>query len=103
MFCSKKKVFHPFISASLQTEESAAQQEDGAPGRKKRKKKKKKAKGDDTEAEAEEPAMYQEPPKFEVNKDLVFISKAKATSFVNVRFFHDFCCCLVRMKKSFQV
>lgn len=47
----------------------AAQQEDGAPGKKKRKKKKKKAKGagEDAEAESEGPAVYQEPPKFEVN------------------------------------
>ncbi|XP_073322118.1 selenocysteine insertion sequence-binding protein 2 [Pagrus major] len=48
-----------------QTEEIAAQHEDGAPGKRKRKKKKKKAKGEDAEAESEEPAYYQEPPKFE--------------------------------------
>uniref|UniRef100_A0A671UHG9 SECIS binding protein 2 n=1 Tax=Sparus aurata TaxID=8175 RepID=A0A671UHG9_SPAAU len=49
----------------MQTDETAAQHEDGAPGKKKRKKKKKKAKGVDAEAESEEPAYYQEPPKFE--------------------------------------
>lgn len=59
--------------ASTQTDETAAQHEDGAPGKKKRKKKKKKAKGVDAEAESEEPAYYQEPPKFEVNKSFVFI------------------------------
>ncbi|KAM9360913.1 uncharacterized protein ABDE67_001543 [Symphorus nematophorus] len=50
-----------------ETEEIAAQLENGAPGKKKRKKKKKAAKGagEDAEAEAEEPANYQEPPKFE--------------------------------------
>jgi len=43
--------------------------QEGAPGKKKRKKKKKKAQGagDDAEYESEEPAMYQELPKFEVN------------------------------------
>eukprot|EP00064_Thunnus_orientalis_P018226 superscaffoldBa00004124_g18320 len=51
----------------MQTEDMAAQQEEGASGKKKRKKKKKKAKGagEDVEAESEEPAVYQEPPKFE--------------------------------------
>lgn len=53
-----------------QTEDVTAQQEEGASGKKKRKKKKKKAKGagEDVEVESEEPAVYQEPPKFEVNK-----------------------------------
>lgn len=51
-------------------EDGATQQEEGTSGKKKRKKKKKKAKGagEDLEAESEEPAIYQEPPKFEVNK-----------------------------------
>uniref|UniRef100_A0A3P8T1C5 SECIS binding protein 2 n=1 Tax=Amphiprion percula TaxID=161767 RepID=A0A3P8T1C5_AMPPE len=50
----------------MQTEDKGAQQEVGAPGKKKRKKKKK-AKGasEDTEAESEEPAIPQAPPKFE--------------------------------------
>ncbi|XP_070760781.1 selenocysteine insertion sequence-binding protein 2 [Enoplosus armatus] len=56
-------------SNHMQTEEMAAQQEEGAPGKKKRKKKKKKAKGagEDAEAEAEGKfsTIYQEPPKFE--------------------------------------
>lgn len=56
---------------SPQTEETAAQREEGAPGKRKRKKKKK-AKGavEDAEEESEEPAMYQELPKFEVNKKI---------------------------------
>ncbi|XP_041792452.1 selenocysteine insertion sequence-binding protein 2-like [Chelmon rostratus] len=54
-------------SNHMQMEEIASQQEEGAPGKKKRKKKKKKAKGagEDAEAESQEPANYQEPPKFE--------------------------------------
>lgn len=58
-----------FISCHHQMEEVAARQEDGAPG-KKRRKKKKKAKGgvEDVEAESEEPAFNQKPPKFEVIK-----------------------------------
>ncbi|XP_026178033.1 selenocysteine insertion sequence-binding protein 2 [Mastacembelus armatus] len=54
-------------SNHLQIEEMAAQQEVGATGKKKGKKKKKKAKGArvDTEADSEEPFIYQEPPKFE--------------------------------------
>ncbi|XP_008292375.1 selenocysteine insertion sequence-binding protein 2 [Stegastes partitus] len=53
-------------SDHMQTEDVAAQQEVGAPGKKKRKKKKKsKGTSEDTEAESEEPAFPQEPPKFE--------------------------------------
>lgn len=54
-------------SNHMQTEDMAAQQEEGPSGKKKRKKKKKKAKGagEDGEAESEEPTVYQEPPKFE--------------------------------------
>ncbi|XP_062273629.1 selenocysteine insertion sequence-binding protein 2-like [Scomber scombrus] len=54
-------------SNHMQTEDVTAQQEEGASGKKKRKKKKKKAKGagEDVEVESEEPAVYQEPPKFE--------------------------------------
>lgn len=65
-------VFCLLIFASHQTEEVAAQQEEGVPGKKKRKKKKKKAKGageDADELESEEQIIYQEPPKFEVNKN----------------------------------
>ncbi|XP_034396862.1 selenocysteine insertion sequence-binding protein 2-like isoform X2 [Cyclopterus lumpus] len=63
----KKPVPKEKTTSSKQTEEMSAQQEEGAPGKKKRKKKKKKAKGagEDAEYESEEPAMYQELPKFE--------------------------------------
>ncbi|XP_044051244.1 selenocysteine insertion sequence-binding protein 2-like [Siniperca chuatsi] len=61
------KKLETISSNHMQTEEMAAQQEEGAPGKKKRKKKNKKAKGagEDGEAESEGPAIYQEPPKFE--------------------------------------
>lgn len=53
-------------SNHMQTEDVAAQQEEGAPGKKKRKKKKKsKSTGEDAEAEPRESAIPQEPPKFE--------------------------------------
>ena len=59
-------VFSSRCFASCQTEEA---QEEGAAGKKRRKKKKKRAKGadEDEDVEFEEPAIYQEPPKFEVN------------------------------------
>ncbi|KAK5870855.1 hypothetical protein PBY51_003767 [Eleginops maclovinus] len=65
-------------SDHVQTEEMTAQQEEGAPGKKKRKKKKKKAKGADEEAEdeAEEPAMYQAPPKFEDEEEFPGLTPA---------------------------
>lgn len=49
-------------------------EEVGAPGKKKRKKKKKKTKSasEDVEAESKEQNIYQEPPKFEVNKNSKF-------------------------------
>ncbi|XP_071396755.1 selenocysteine insertion sequence-binding protein 2 [Centroberyx affinis] len=52
---------------STQKEEMCGQQEEGASEKKKRRKKKKKPKGagEDVEAESEEPAIHQEPPKFE--------------------------------------
>ncbi|XP_040051084.2 selenocysteine insertion sequence-binding protein 2 [Gasterosteus aculeatus] len=60
-----------------QTEETAAQREEGAPGKRKRKKKKK-AKGavEDAEEESEEPAMYQELPKFEDEEEFPGLSPA---------------------------
>lgn len=68
-------MFRSLHFASHQMEEIAAQQEDGASGKKKRKKRKKKAKGahEHAEAESEEPVIYKEPPKIEVIK-IVFIS-----------------------------
>ncbi|XP_044185528.1 selenocysteine insertion sequence-binding protein 2-like isoform X1 [Thunnus albacares] len=65
-------------SNHMQTEDMAAQQEEGASGKKKRKKKKKKAKGagEDVEAESEEPAVYQEPPKFEDEEEFPGLSLA---------------------------
>lgn len=67
-------------------EEIAAQQEDGAPGKKKRKKRKKKAKGagEDAEAESEGPAIYQGPPKIEVIKMLYFHSNQKQKQFISI-------------------
>nr|XP_046241349.1 selenocysteine insertion sequence-binding protein 2-like [Scatophagus argus] len=58
-------------SSHTQMEEIAAQHEEGTPGKKKRKKKKKKTKGagEDADSESEEPAIYQEPPKFEDEKE----------------------------------
>lgn len=84
MFC-----FLPF--ASHQTEEIAAQPEDGASGKKKRKKKKKKAKGahEDGEAESEEPVIYQEPPKIEVIKILFIYIQTKSKISLKA-FFHIF-------------
>lgn len=68
----------------------AAQQEDGVSGKKKRKKKKKKSKGagEDVEAESEERAIYQEPPKFEVNKicSLYFLSSQRRNPVLNMVF-----------------
>ncbi|XP_069034395.1 selenocysteine insertion sequence-binding protein 2 isoform X1 [Embiotoca jacksoni] len=53
-------------SNHMQLEDMTARQEEGAPGKKKRKKKKKaKGTGEDAEAESEEPAIVQQPPKFE--------------------------------------
>lgn len=65
-------------SNHMQMEEMAAQQEEGAPGKKKRKKKKKKAKsaGEDAEADSEEPAIYQEPPKFEDEEEFPGLTPA---------------------------
>ncbi|XP_029294931.1 selenocysteine insertion sequence-binding protein 2-like [Cottoperca gobio] len=66
-------------SNHMQTEEMAAQQVEGAPGKKKRKKKKKKMKGagEDADAESEEPAMYQEPPKFEDEEEFPGLTPAR--------------------------
>uniref|UniRef100_A0A3Q1G265 Selenocysteine insertion sequence-binding protein 2-like n=1 Tax=Acanthochromis polyacanthus TaxID=80966 RepID=A0A3Q1G265_9TELE len=64
----KKPVPHDKTISSnhMQTEDKAAQQEVGASGKKKRKKKKKaKGSSEDAEAESEEPAIPQAPPKFE--------------------------------------
>ncbi|XP_034728540.1 selenocysteine insertion sequence-binding protein 2-like isoform X2 [Etheostoma cragini] len=69
----KERTIH---SNQIQMEEKAAQQEGGTPGKKKRKKKKKAAKGEDTEAESEEPAMYQEPPKFEDEEEFPGLTPA---------------------------
>ncbi|XP_031161856.1 selenocysteine insertion sequence-binding protein 2 isoform X1 [Sander lucioperca] len=63
-------------SNHMQMDEIAAQQEEGTPGKKKRKKKKKKAKGEDAETESEEPAMYQEPPKFEDEEEFPGLTPA---------------------------
>ncbi|XP_049907089.1 selenocysteine insertion sequence-binding protein 2-like [Epinephelus moara] len=65
-------------SNHMQAEEMAAQQDEGAPGKKKRKKKKKKAKGagEDAEAESEEPVLYQEPPKFEDEEEFPGLTPA---------------------------
>lgn len=49
-----------------QTQDDCEQQEEVTPGKKKRRKKKKNAKSKDVDAESEEPASYQEPPKIEV-------------------------------------
>ncbi|XP_068577175.1 selenocysteine insertion sequence-binding protein 2 [Cebidichthys violaceus] len=66
------------ISGNQQTEEMAAEREEGAPGKRKRKKKKKKARGagEDAEDEAEEPAMYQELPKFEDEEEFPGLTPA---------------------------
>ncbi|XP_040010729.1 selenocysteine insertion sequence-binding protein 2-like isoform X2 [Xiphias gladius] len=65
-------------SNHMQMEEMAEQQEEGAPGKKKRKKKKKKAKGagEDAEVESEEPAIYQELPKFEDEEEFPGLTPA---------------------------
>ncbi|XP_037337819.2 selenocysteine insertion sequence-binding protein 2-like [Pungitius pungitius] len=65
------------IAINEQTEETAAQREEGAPGKRKRKKKKK-AKGavEDAEDESEEPATYQELPKFEDEEEFPGLSPA---------------------------
>nr|XP_020453964.1 selenocysteine insertion sequence-binding protein 2 [Monopterus albus] len=54
-------------SNQMQTEDTTAQHEVGAPGKKKQKKKKKKA--EYAEAEAEDAVIYREPPKFEDEKE----------------------------------
>ncbi|XP_031705455.1 selenocysteine insertion sequence-binding protein 2 isoform X1 [Anarrhichthys ocellatus] len=66
------------ISSNQQTEEMAAEQEEGAPGKRKRKKKKKKPKGagEDAEDESEKPAMYQELPKFEDEEEFPGLTPA---------------------------
>ncbi|XP_037634603.1 selenocysteine insertion sequence-binding protein 2-like [Sebastes umbrosus] len=62
---------------NMQTEEAAAQQEEDTPGKKKRKKKRKfKGAWEDAEAESEEPAMYQEPPKFEDEEEFPGLTPA---------------------------
>ncbi|KAM8885389.1 selenocysteine insertion sequence-binding protein 2-like [Spinachia spinachia] len=65
------------ICANEQTEETAAPREEGAPGKRKRKKKKR-AKGavEDAEDELEEPATYQELPKFEDEEEFPGLSPA---------------------------
>ncbi|XP_056231892.1 selenocysteine insertion sequence-binding protein 2-like [Seriola aureovittata] len=65
-------------SNPMQTDEMAAQQEEGTPGKKKRKKKKKKAKGagEDAEAESEQSVIYQEPPKFEDEEEFPGLTPA---------------------------
>ncbi|XP_059192436.1 selenocysteine insertion sequence-binding protein 2-like isoform X2 [Centropristis striata] len=65
-------------SNHMQMEDIATQQEEGAPGKRKRKKKKKKSKGadEDAEADSEEPAMYQEPPKFEDEEEFPGLTPA---------------------------
>ncbi|XP_069379529.1 selenocysteine insertion sequence-binding protein 2 isoform X2 [Paralichthys olivaceus] len=64
--------------SGMQSEEIAAAQEEGTAGKKKRKKKKKKAKGadEDAEVEFEEPAIYQEPPKFEDEEEFPGLTPA---------------------------
>lgn len=81
-----KPCFLSLHFASNQTEDIAAQQEDGAPGKKKRKKRKKKAKGagEDAEAESEGPAIYQGPPKIEVIKMLYFHSNQEPKQFISI-------------------
>ncbi|XP_032371393.1 selenocysteine insertion sequence-binding protein 2 isoform X1 [Etheostoma spectabile] len=69
----KERTIH---SNHIQMEEMAAQQDGGTPGKKKRKKKKKAAKVEDVEAESEEPAMYQEPPKFEDEEEFPGLTPA---------------------------
>ncbi|XP_034452162.1 selenocysteine insertion sequence-binding protein 2-like [Hippoglossus hippoglossus] len=61
-----------------QTEENAASQEEGTAGKKRRKKKKKRAKGadEDEDLEFEEPAIYQEPPKFEDEEEFPGLTPA---------------------------
>lgn len=62
------------LFSSCQSEDTPEQQEDVTSGKKKRRKKKKKATSEDFEAELEEPASYQEPPKIEVTWSSAFIS-----------------------------
>uniref|UniRef100_A0A3Q0T8U9 SECIS binding protein 2 n=1 Tax=Amphilophus citrinellus TaxID=61819 RepID=A0A3Q0T8U9_AMPCI len=62
-------LYVPFLSSQM--ENVAAQQEEVASGKKKRKKKKKaKSSGGDAGADLSEPAIYQEPPKFEPSRTL---------------------------------
>ncbi|XP_076006941.1 selenocysteine insertion sequence-binding protein 2-like [Genypterus blacodes] len=67
-------------SSSHLRDDSSAKQEEGLSGKKKRKKKKKKAKSEDEEADLEEPAIYQEPPKFEDEEEFPGLTPALPAS-----------------------
>ncbi|XP_047448053.1 selenocysteine insertion sequence-binding protein 2-like [Mugil cephalus] len=82
----KKPVPIDNTAGSNSMQDMAAQQEEGAPGKKKRKKKKKsKSTGQEVEAESQEPTIPQEPPKFEDEEEFPGLALAGTDRLINNR------------------